>query len=174
MLKRRFIKLAAAVAVIAPALGFTSLSATAVAKPASLYAAGIPAAAPAGCPSGDVCIYSDANYGNGGPGIPPGLFKETNENWGPEFGSSHGACTVKTAAPDNEGGWNDCVSSIYNNTSANFYFYVNTDCSSGGGFQLEVAAGSGRSDLNTDIGSHGTGYFNDSLTSDRRGSAGSC
>lgn len=138
-------------------------------KFASASVAEIPAAAPSGCLSGWVCIYASAFYSHG-----PGLLQQTNENWGLDLGSSNSACNPGTAAPDNQGGWNDCVSSIYNNTSSNFFFYTNTDCSSGGGFQLEVDAHSGRNNLNTDIGSHGTGYFNDSLTSDRKGSAGSC
>lgn len=142
----------------------------AIAKPASASAAAIPAAAPEGCPSGKVCIYADAFYTG-----KPGEFEETNANWGSDLGTSDGACVAgSTAASDNHGGWNDCVSSIYNNTSSNFYFYINAGCSYGGGYQLEVAADSGRANLNTDIGNHGTGYFNDSLSSDRKGSAGGC
>lgn len=120
-----------------------------------------------------VCIYADAGYDLG-----PGKFNGTNSQWGTDFGSSgNNVCVAgKTAASDNRGGWNDCVSSIYNNThSTTFAMYVNPGCANGGGDKLLLAAGSGVSDLNNHAAPNGdSSYWNDSLTSDIDNSGGNC
>ena len=53
-------------------------------------------ASPPACPSGKVCIWQDAGYGNS-----RGTFSGNNSDWGVDFGSF----------------WNDSVSSAYNNLS---------------------------------------------------------
>jgi hypothetical protein len=119
-----------------------------------------------------VCIYADASYDLG-----PGIFKQTNSDWGSDLGSSKGVCVAgKTAASDNRGGWNDCVSSIWNGASTNTYtMYINNGCANGGGDKLTIAAGTGVSDLNNDTAPNGdSSYWNDSLSSDIVGGGGDC
>lgn len=115
----------------------------------------------AGCPAGKVCIYADANFVGG-----PGVFSGTNSDWGADFGSSDGACVAgSTAAGDNKGGWNDCASSIINNTGVTFWFYINADCSPiGSAFPLP--SGYQVANLNTAFDDEPTGFYNDAITSD--------
>jgi len=120
-------------------------------------------ALPGSCTSNGavVCIYANINYSGGF-----GTFSGTNANWGTDFGSSHGACVAdSTAASDNKGGWNDCASSIVNNTSSTFIVYINNNCLAGGPTALEVSEQSDLTFQNT-----GLSEFNDSLSSDNRGS----
>jgi len=161
-------KIIAQVAILGSTLAFfaTAPAYAATARPAAAKApaATATAALPSSCTSHGavVCIYANANYTGG-----PGIFSGTNADWGADFGSSDGACVAgSTAAPGNEGGWNDCVSSIVNNTSVAFIFYVNDNCltDAPGGGAIEVRAHTDVADLSTfAIG------FNDALSSDSRG-----
>ena len=106
-----------------------------------------------------VCIYANSGFSGG-----PGIFSGTNYSWGAEFGSSNGACVAGvSAASDNRGGWNDCVSSIANNTGDTFWFYTDNNCSSANIYGLPPHTSV--SNLGGPIGN----IFNDSLSSDSRG-----
>ncbi len=116
------------------------------------------------------CIYATNGYVNG-----PGVFRQTNPDWGADLGSSDGACNAQTAAPDNHGGWNDCVTSIWNDLSSSVTFYINNHCQTGGGDKLTIVSNSGVSNLNNDPApGQGNSYWNDSLSSDIVGDGGTC
>lgn len=108
-----------------------------------------------------VCIYANNNFSLG-----PGTFKETNSNWGADLGSSDGACVAgETAASDNGGGWNDCVSSIANNTTATFWFYPDDNCDTTLDQSFGLTAGTEASSMpETTDGID----FNDAISSDSR------
>src|ERR1700761_3312213 len=81
--------------------------------------------APSNCPAGDVCIYANANFAGN-----VGEFAGTNNDWGGDFKVPPARTCVagSTAGADNKGGWNDCVSSVFNNTGSTFWFYTNDNC----------------------------------------------
>ena len=56
-------------------------------------------APPAGCSSGNICFWRNANWGDG-----PGELSDRNPNWGV---FAHQACPNHT--------WSNCISSAYNN-----------------------------------------------------------
>lgn len=157
-LVRRFLSVAAVGAALAVAFAVPSYAATtptaAPVQAASIMVQAVPLV-PGSCPSGKVCIYASANFSLG-----PGLFSGSNADWGSAFGSSGGKCVAgSTAASDNKGGWNDCVSSLANNVAgATFTFYINDNCS---GSNFSLAPGTQNSNL-------GGGIFNDALSSDKR------
>jgi hypothetical protein len=125
-------------------------------------AAAISDALPSSCTSHGavVCIYANSGFSGG-----PGIFSGTNYSWGAEFGSSNGACVAGvSAASDNRGGWNDCVSSIVNNTGDTFYFYLDNNCTSA--IVWGMLPHTSISNLNANSN---TAVFNDSLSSDSRG-----
>jgi len=112
-----------------------------------------------------VCIYASSGFSGG-----PGHFTGTNADFGADFGSSNGACVAgSTAASDNKGGWNDCVSSIVNNTKNQFFFFVDTHC--GTTTSLDVGAESDISNLGANLQGQGTGHYNDSISSDQAGTS---
>jgi hypothetical protein len=115
---------------------------------------------PASCPAGSACIYANAGFSGG-----PGRFSGTNPNWGADFTAPPANTCVpgSSAAADNHGGWNDCASSVADNTASAFVFYTNNNCT---GAHFELPAGM----QNTNIGQISAG-FNDSLSSDSKGSA---
>jgi hypothetical protein len=145
----------------AGAPAYASVRSAAPAKATTaMTAAGVTTALPKSCTEDGavVCIYADDGFSFG-----PGIFQHTNANWGTDLGSSSGACRAgSTAASDNEGGWNDCATSIANNTSSDFTFYVNDNCANGGGPTLTLVNKTAISNLNT---SEFAG-FNDALSSD--------
>ena len=168
---------AAAMLVAAPSMAAISHSAPA-GHHSRLKAAGKPAllAEPHSCSNKAggpwMCIYADASYDLG-----PGVFKQTNSNWGADLGSSDGVCVAgKTAAPGNGGGWNDCASSVWNGLNTNtITMYINNGCANGGGDKLTVAAGTGISDLGNKMApGQNSSYWNDSLSSDIVGGGGDC
>lgn len=167
----RFASTAVVGAALALAFAVPSNAATthtaAPVKTASIMA--VPAALtppPASCPRGDVCIFPNEQYAGG-----IGTFTGTNSNWGLDFGSSHGKCNPMTAAADNQGGWNDCVTSLANNTTDTFWFYIDAGCSPTD-TAFNLVAGDGFDSLKkTDGGAihgHPAGFYNDKLTSDSR------
>jgi peptidase inhibitor family I36 len=157
----RFLSAVAVGAALAVTFAVPSYAATihtaAPAQAASIMVQGVPLAAPANCPSGFVCIYPDLDFTGH-----VGTFSGSNASWGADFAAPPtGTCVAGvTAAPDNKGGWNDCVSSLYNHTGVTFTFYVDNNCS---GASFSLAPNTGRSNL-------GGTQFNDALSSDRRDS----
>jgi hypothetical protein len=168
---------AASLLLAAPSLAATSHTAPA-GQHSRLAAASKPGnaiAEPSSCQQAQLngpraCIYATNGYVNG-----PGVFRQTNPDWGADLGSSDGACNAQTAAPDNHGGWNDCVTSLWNDLSSSVTFYIDDHCSTGLGFPLTIGPGFGLSNLNNFQAPNGNqSYWNNDLSSDILGTGGSC
>ncbi|HET9895681.1 MAG TPA: peptidase inhibitor family I36 protein [Streptosporangiaceae bacterium] len=162
---------AGTVLMAAPALAATSHPAPTSHPGAFARRSVTPDSTPSDCPGGWVCIYASRDWSGG-----PGKFMGTNPSWGAELGSSHDACVAgQTAGADNKGGWNDCVSAIYDNNTISYSLYLNTHCSDGGGIRLPLAPAQAISNLATYSANGSTvGYWNDRLTSDKTGGGGGC
>jgi hypothetical protein len=149
---------------VAGALGLAAALGLAITTgvPVATAATAAPArpAAPAvthACTSGWVCVYADANYFDG-----PALFRTSNSYWG--VFSSHGACVAgSTAAKDDtNGSWNDCMSSVHNESSVTMLFMSNAGCQ---GFSWPLSPGQSLASV-SDLNGHN---FNDSISSDEVG-----
>jgi hypothetical protein len=128
----------------------------AIAAPAQASIAGssLPAVHPsavaptvAGCPSGDLCFWVNANFTGGGPGEVAG----NNNNW-----------SVFPQPACKSGTWNDCASSLDNNDpTRSATVYKNSNLTNP---RLCLNAGQSMSNLTLAIFSDGS-VANDSITS---------
>jgi hypothetical protein len=124
-----------------------------------------PAAAPAGCASGNLCFYANAHY------LPTPSGHVTGTNYGyyqfssiPPGGTQPQCIAGSTAAADDTNdSWNDCISSMYDYRDQTYWMYQNDNCSAGGGAHTEV----GYEEFLPNMGNYAVG--NDTISSDYAG-----
>ena len=118
--------------------------------------------------SGWTCVWANANYGSPSGSGGAGNFSNSTWFWG-AYGSSGACIPGQTAAPDNQGGWNDCASSAKNEESSGMGLYINWYC---GGAEWTLGGGSSVANFHN-IVVNGVN-FNDAISSDHYPGRGSC
>lgn len=118
------------------------------------------------CQSGFACSWASAQFQFG-----PGLSQDPNPDFH-DFGSN-GACNSMTSGQFSNGTWNDCISSLKNNSGNTFFWFASDHCPGGAAGALTETNGEQFTDL---VGQHqeNGNTWNDVISSDNVNSTGSC